>query len=79
MKVKEVTVCVVLITAVAVIGGMVLGRHPGPAPDPLAEWTYPNAKQDGAEMVGEEVPTANGHERRVAIRQKPHPLQGMDQ
>jgi hypothetical protein len=25
-------------------------------------------------MVGEEVPTANGHKRRVAIRQKPNPL-----
>ena len=32
------------------------------------------SEQDGAEMVGEEVPTANGHERRVAIRQKPNPL-----
>jgi hypothetical protein len=31
-------------------------------------------EQDRAEMVGEEVPTANGHERRVAIRQKPNPL-----
>ena len=47
-----------LITAVAVIGGMVLGRHPGPAPDPLSEWTCPNAKQVEGETWEEFLPWA---------------------
>lgn len=58
MKVKAVTVCAALITAVVVIGGMVLGGHSGPAPDPLSEWTYPNAKPVEGETWEEFLPWA---------------------